>query len=240
MDDIRERTASFHVTRAKGDDDKLSLEGYAAVFGASTLISSVAGEFEEVIAPGAFRRSIAQKGARGIRLQFDHGRHPLLGSIPLGVIDELEEDERGLRVRATLTDNWLIAPVRDAIRDGSVDGMSFRFRVVDEDVDKDADPELRTVREVELFEVGPVVWPAYEQTSVGVRGREIAEALLDPELRVEIARALMADVGTSEGRAEAGTPDERAGDDGPSDEGTRRVLRPAEVLRALNEWEGSR
>ena len=238
---IRERTAAFDVTRADADaGGGLRLEGYAAVFGASTLIASAAGEFEEVIAPGAFTRTIQHKGPRGVRLQFDHGRHPLVGSIPLGVIDELAEDERGLRVRAQLTDSWLVAPVRDAIDAGAIDGMSFRFRVVEEDIDRDRDPERRTVREVELFELGPVVWPAYDQTTVGVRSRQIAAELLDPDLRAELARALMTDVGTSEEPAEVGTSDERAGDDGPSGEGTRRVLRPADVLRVLNQWEGSR
>lgn len=216
------RSATFTVTRADADDDGLTLEGYGAVFNTPTLINDWLGEFEEIIAPGAFAKTIRDKGPRGIRLQFDHGRHPLIGSIPLGVIEDLHEDSRGLFVRARLTDNWLVQPIRDAIRDGAVQGMSFRFRVIREEIDSDRDPELRTVREVELFEVGPVVWPAYEQTTVGVRAQEIARTLMDPTERAAVARALMS--GTSEDAARQGTSDEAAEgkDDAPPAEGTRR------------------
>lgn len=235
--DVRERTASFTVTR-QADGDGLSLEGYAAVFNQPTRIHDLFGEFDEVIAPGAFRRTIGQKGASGIRLQFDHGHHPLIGSIPLGSIDELQEDSRGLHVRASLTDNWLVQPVRDAIRDGAVDGMSFRFRVVREETDESVEPELRTVKEVELFELGPVVWPAYEQTTVGVRSRELVAALMDPEQRREVAQALL--VGTSAGRAHEGTPAGPAADDDPPPVGTRRGPDPSDVLRGVTIWEASR
>jgi hypothetical protein len=70
--------------------------------------------------------------------------------------------------------------------------MSFRFRIVDEDwqLSRSDDVEERTIRAVELYEIGPVVFPAYEQTSVGVRSRETLTALQDPEVRAEIARLL--------------------------------------------------
>lgn len=204
------REVDFTVTRTENDDDGLTLEGYAAVFNESTMIDSWEGKFSEQIAPGAFKRTIDRKGTRGIRLQFDHGHHPLIGSIPIGSIEELREDTRGLFVRARMHDNWMTQPVRDSIREGSVNGMSFRFRVVREDVDSSSEPEVRTVKEVELFELGPVVWPAYEQTSVGVRASEIARELADPEQRVAVARALL--VGTSDD--EDRTSGEPAADDG--------------------------
>jgi HK97 family phage prohead protease len=124
-------------------------------------------------------------------LQFDHGAHPLIGSIPLGRITSISEDDHGLRVKARLSDNWLVQPVRDAIRDGAISGMSFRFRIVDETWGRGNDGmEERTIREVELYEVGPVVFPAYEQTSVGVRTRQALSALSDQNVRDEIATIL--------------------------------------------------
>lgn len=236
---VFERTATFTVVRAEGDDDGLTLEGYGAVFNQPTLINDWLGEFEEIIAPGAFAKTIRDKGSRGIRLQFDHGRHPLIGSIPLGVIEDLHEDARGLFVRARLTDNWLIQPIRDAIRDGAVQGMSFRFRVIREEIDADRDPELRTVKEVELFEVGPVVWPAYEQTTVGVRAQEIARSLMDPDQRAAVARALMS--GTAEDAAPVGGTSEEAAernDDAPPETGTRRTPKhAAQLLRRIEHKE---
>jgi hypothetical protein len=57
-----------------------------------------------------------------------------------------------------------------------------------------------------LYEVGPVVLPAYEQTTVGVRSREIAALLSDPSARAELARALV-----------LGTPPDEAARTGTSD-----------------------
>lgn len=181
------RHAPFEVTRADDDGDGLTLEGYAAVFGSPTLINSWEGRFEEIIAKGAFARTIKAKTPI---LQFDHGAHPLIGSLPLGVIRQLREDDHGLFVRARLSDNWLVQPVRDAIKDGAVTGMSFRFAVPQngDDWNHDNDPPVRTIREVKLFELGPVVFPAYESTAVGVRARQVADALSDPEVRADLAR----------------------------------------------------
>ena len=120
------RSVPFEVTRAEDTaaGDGLTLEGYAAVFNRKTTIADYQGEFEEQIAPGAFRDSLAR---RTPVLMFEHGRHPLIGSMPLGRIEQAHEDTRGLFISARLSDNWLIQPVRDAVRDGAVNGMSFRF-----------------------------------------------------------------------------------------------------------------
>lgn len=191
MDLKTERTEEVRYCefRAADDPDGRTLEGYAAVFNAWTDITDRAGTYREQIAPGAFKRSLGQ---RTPVLQFDHGQHPLIGSLPLGSLSVLREDRNGLFVRAKLSDNWLIEPVRDAIRDGGITGMSFRFRVVDESWDGDE----RTIKEVELLELGPVVFPAYQQTSVAVRSLLGA---LDDETRAELVR-------------EFGAPAEQTGD----------------------------
>ncbi len=181
------RFAEFRASETR-DDDGLTLEGYAAVFGSPTLIDSWEGTFTEEIAPGAFKRSL---GIRTPLLQFDHGQHPLIGSIPLGVFRSIREDAHGLKVRARLSDNWLIQPVRDAIRDGAIRGMSFRFRVVRDRWERRDGMPHRIVDEVELYEAGPVVHPAYDDTTVGVRSRAALVALADPEARAEVARLLI-------------------------------------------------
>lgn len=197
------RSVAFELTRAAdGAGDGLTLEGYAAVFGDPTRIDSWEGKFDEVIARGAFAKTLKE---RTPVVQFDHGHHPMVGSIPIAAIEKLSEDDHGLHVRARLHDNWLTQPVRDAIASGAIDGMSFRFSVVKEQVDESGDVPLRTVQEVKLYELGPVVFPAYESTSVGVRSREVAALLADPDARAELARALV-----------LGTPDDTAAavDDG--------------------------
>lgn len=225
-DDL-ERSAAFDIIRADESDDGLTLEGYAAVFDSPTRIDSWEGEFDEQIARGAFRKSLRE---RTPRLQFDHGRHPLVGSIPIGVFTELGEDERGLHVLARLTDNWLVQPVRDAIAQGSIDGMSFRFSVVREewrDTDGklikaeelpqllwnpgDRGPLQRTLKEVKIAEAGPVVWPAYDNTSVGVRAKNMADAIgADEQLRRQLQRALALDTDPGDAIADPELRDEVA------------------------------
>jgi len=205
------RDVPFEVRSAHDTEDGLTLTGYAAVFNRSTMIDNYEGRFEERIRPGAFKRSI---NAKMPVLQFEHGRHPLLGSMPLGQITKLREDEHGLYVEARLADNWLIQPVRDAIASGAIDGMSFRFQVVRDSVDESGDMPVRTLEEVKLLELGPVVFPAYESTSVGVRSADLSPLFsLPQDDRHAIARALVlgtqpepASNGTSERPAES-TPD---------------------------------
>lgn len=225
------RSAPFEVIRADDDGDGLTLEGYAAVFNSPTRIDSWEGNFDEVIAPGAFKKALRE---RTPVLMFNHGQHPLIGDMPLGAIKSAREDSQGLHVVARLSDNWLIEPVRDAIRDGAVDGMSFRFSVVKDEWEqptrKGGVPK-RTLREVKVPELGPVVFPAYRDTSVGVRSQEVAGMLADPAFRAELARALL--LGTPEGAAREGTPDDAAAPQEPDSTTPRITQSQRNKARAL-------
>jgi phage head maturation protease len=114
------RTATFQLRASEdGSGDGLTIDGYAAVYDTPTRIDSWEGTFDEQIAFGAFRKSISE---RMPKLQFDHGYHPLIGSIPIGRWTDLSE-ERGLGLHTVgrLHDNWLVEPVRDAIAEESID-----------------------------------------------------------------------------------------------------------------------
>jgi HK97 family phage prohead protease len=232
------RQVDFTVT---GDDgDGLTLEGYGAVFNVPTRINSWEGEFDEVIAPGAFKRTIDRKGPKGIRLQFNHGQDQLFGGLPIGAIEELREDVNGLYVRARLHDNWHTKPIRDAIASGAIEGMSFRFIVHNEERDTSGDVERRLIREVELFEVGPVVWPAYPETTVGVRSGDANDpvkflaALLrgNPDVRSRLADELDDRLGpTNTPDARQGVPVTVPATGEPSADAPVRDL-PAEAKRA--------
>jgi HK97 family phage prohead protease len=212
-----QRTMPFSLERAAADPnaaegtDGLTLEGHAAVFDSPTLIDSWEGRFFEQVARGAFKKTFAE---RTPVLQFDHGHHPLIGSIPIGRIRMAKEDQQGAYVKARLHDNWLIQPVRDAIADESITGMSFRFTVVREEWKRQdgslitddnelmgilwagdpTDTPTRTLREIKVPELGPVVFPAYDNTDVGVRSGvttiDLGRLLADPSERKRLARAL--------------------------------------------------
>lgn len=183
-------TRSYRFTQLP-DSDGLTLEGYAAVFDNPTRIANAwEGDFTETIQRGAFARAV--RGTPPV-VQFDHGQHPLLGSIPIAALTSMREDDRGLFVSARIHDNWLTEPVRDAIKSGAIDGMSFRFRPATGGEDWDVTRENRTLTDVDVFELGPVVFPAYEGTEVSVRSRQFIEALQDTEVRHDLAVALLMD-----------------------------------------------
>jgi uncharacterized protein len=142
------------------------LSGYGATFGDWTLIHDKQGAFREQVAPGAFKRSLRE---RTPVLQFEHGGHAMIGTMPLGRFDVIREDPRGLHVEADLLDNWMVNPVRDALAAGALNGMSFRFSVDADKWTRGADGvEERTLLAVTLYETGVVVHPAYLSTSAKV------------------------------------------------------------------------
>lgn len=224
------RSATFTLTRAAktDDDDGLTFEGYAAVFDSPTIIESWEGNYEETIARGAFRKTLAE---RTPVLMFDHGTHPVVGDLPIGAISTIREDAHGLYVKARLAGNWLVEPVRDAIASGAIDGMSFRFQTLRDEwaVDPDGtDLPRRELREVRLFEVGPVVFPAYTATSASVRSA-MSAIVADQDLRTALAAAL--DTGTSGDAAPDGHLATDAATDGPPPPGTGRTRQERQTRR---------
>ena len=232
MESVRE--APFTLVRSDDEpSDGLTLDGFGAVFNRMTVIDSWEGRFRERIAPGAMKRSFRETPPR---IQFDHGRHPLIGSIPIASLVRVAEEvhpelapEGGARIIGRVFDNWLMQPVRDAIAAGAIDGMSFRFSVVREswqyadgrpirnddelamELERtwreqvpDDDLPIRTLKELKVPEMGPVVWPAYQDTSVGIRSQVIDLSRLDdPETKRLLARAVfIADTVERDGAAQ--------------------------------------
>lgn len=159
--------------RTDGDSDSGgpgTLVGYAAMFNQRTVIDSWEGKFEEQIAPGAFRKTLDERGSR-IKVLFNHGFDPSIGEKPLGRAAVQEEDDIGLRVEVPLDDTSYNRDLAQSIRSGALDGMSFRFSVIRDHWDDSGDMDVRTLQEVRLYEYGPVTFPAYEATTVGVRTR---------------------------------------------------------------------
>lgn len=178
-------------TRGRDSSDGRTLEGYAAVFNSPTRIAAVGGDFDEVISPGAFGRSIR---SRMPVLQFEHGRDPRIGAAPIGSIEDLSEDSTGLHVRARLFDHPDIERVRQGIAARAITGMSFRFQVTDGGdrwERRAGSVDLRTVGDADVHELGPVVFPAYDTTTVSVRS---LLAQLGPEEHRALLRELAYDL----------------------------------------------
>lgn len=188
-----------------------TLEGYAAVFNEDTLIDSWEGHFVERLAPGAFSKTLKDRGEQ-VKVLFNHGFDPQIGDKPLGKPRKMEEKVRGLWVEVPLDDTSYNRDLVASLRSGALDGMSFRFSVVREEIDESDDVPVRTLREVKLYEFGPVTFPAYEATTAGVRARDAYQAwrTAHPKSSTEEVEPDPADVAESTSEETDDTPPEEA------------------------------
>lgn len=202
MKNIERRTASQKVEVRSTEGEPKKIVGYAAVFNTETVIRSSGVSFREIIAPGAFRSVLAGGGVDVLSL-FNHSEDFVLGRTTSGTL-KIYEDEIGLRYEvsppATRQD------VIESLERGDITGSSFGFipkaeadgGVVWTRASKAGDLPLRTVRDVDyLRDVGPVTFPAFDDTTAEVRSQaEIASrAVADddtPEETAEEAAAMAA------------------------------------------------
>lgn len=146
------------------------LVGLAAPYESETRI----GEFREVIARGAFTRTLSE--SRDILALCDHDPAKVLGRTRSGTL-ELRETVRGLEFRLQLPETTIGRDLRELASRGDLGGVSFGFRAVRDSWEGD----LRTLHEVELHEISIVsAWPAYPDTTVALRSRPIAMRWIDP------------------------------------------------------------
>ena len=159
-----------------GDEDMPTLRGHFAVFNEWTEINSLfEGNFMERFAPGAFDKTIAEQ-RDAIRVLFQHGHDPVIGDKPLGAIEALSTDSKGVAYEVPLLDTSYNRELLPGLK-ADLYGASFRFRVMREEIadapeTSDFNPQgipERTVKEAQVFEFGPVTFPAYDSATAGVR-----------------------------------------------------------------------
>lgn len=160
------------------DTGGLSFSGHAAVFNSPTDI----GPFREQVAPGAFKATI-KPDRTDVRLLFNHNPDSVMARTTNGSL-ALSEDATGLLAEADLDPSDVdVQRLLPKLRSGNVSQMSFGFRVIKDDWSEPDDDgrQLRTLKEVQLFDVSAVTFPAYDDTDVALnsiaRGAlEVAEA----------------------------------------------------------------
>jgi HK97 family phage prohead protease len=212
-----------------GDTDILgTVFGHFSVFDTWYEVNSWwEGNFMERVVRGAFVKTFTERRTQ-IVSAFDHGMDPTIGDKVLGPFDELKEDKTGGYYEISLLDTSYNRDLAPALRRGLY-GASFRFQVIrdewnDEPGISDDNPKglpERTIKEVRLFEVGPVTYPASPAATAGMRSlTDVYYERLrsrDPE-RVETlaerARGLRTPTGTPVGAAPA--PDAPASTGHPS------------------------
>lgn len=159
------RSFDFEVRAAK---DRM-IEGYAAVFNQRT---NRLGWFDEQVAPGAFSNSI-RSTEHDIMALWNHNSDIPLGSRDAGALT-LFEDSTGLgfSLRTDQTQWGEFAHAK--IADKTIRKMSFGFATITDEWNTENRKELRTLLEVDLFEISPVSFAAYSGTSVEARSVEDA------------------------------------------------------------------
>ncbi|MED1299822.1 peptidase U35 [[Bacillus thuringiensis] serovar konkukian] len=167
-------TRTFDITklstRDATEEQPSKITGYAAVFNSKTTIG---GWFDEVIEPGAFARSLSENG--DIRALFNHNWDNVLGRTKSGTL-RLEEDEKGLKFEIELPNTSVGRDLAESMSRGDINQCSFGFWITEENWDYSVEPALRTIKEVELYEISVVSIPAYDDTEASlVRGKEIGK-----------------------------------------------------------------
>ncbi|WP_272513680.1 HK97 family phage prohead protease [Bacillus cereus] len=169
-------TRTFDITklstRDATEEQPSKITGYAAVFNSKTTIG---GWFDEVIEPGAFARSLSENS--DIRALFNHNWDNVLGRTKSGTL-RLEEDEKGLKFEIELPNTSVGRDLAESMSRGDINQCSFGFWITEENWDYSVEPALRTIKEVELYEISVVSIPAYDDTEVSlVRSKEIGKEI---------------------------------------------------------------
>ena len=148
------------------DEDKNygTFEGYGSVFGNKDLGN-------DVIESGAFAKSLKRRKPQNVKLLYQHK-----SDMPIGVFDEIREDDHGLVVKGRLAlKTQAGAEAYELLKMGALDGLSIGFRVNPKEVSYDKRGNKRIIKEVDLMEVSLVTFPMNPQATVrSVKGEEIS------------------------------------------------------------------
>lgn len=163
---------------ARTGDTTGHLEGYAATF--NTLSKALPQGFKEKISPMAFSRALAEK--QDVLAKYNHAENSIpLGRTKSGTL-KLATDSKGLKFDIALDPNQVAhRDLWQAVRRGDIADCSFAFAVNGdgEDWEDGDDCPVRTLKDVNLFDVSVVNHPAYPGTSVSARAMDFASRFLD-------------------------------------------------------------
>lgn len=158
--------------RIERNESGTKIIGYAAKF---ERMSHSLGAFKEVIKPGFFKRALEQQG--DIFALFNHDDNYILGERNAQTL-RLIEDSVGLRYEIDAPNTGMINDmVISPIERGEIKGSSFGFSVNSDGYEWDNSQSEMTRILLDsgcsrLFDVGPVTFPAYPDTSAAVRSLE--------------------------------------------------------------------
>ena len=159
--------------RLDAEDSKTAI-GFASVFydGSPGTEFSLGGGVTERIMSGAFDRAILEDD---VRVLFNHDPSLILGRTSAGTAS-LRVLNEGLEYRVQLPDTGTGRDVAAHLGSGNISGSSFGFSVLQDDWSTEGGENIRSIRDVRLYDVGPVTYPAYTGTTATLRSVVLTDA----------------------------------------------------------------
>lgn len=178
-------TRSYNLELRADENEQGVIEGVPIVFGKETIINDCFGQYKEIID----RSALDKTDLKDVRLFVNHDTDKITlarskngkGTMSL----EVKEDGVHIRAKLDIENNTEAKNLYSAIKRGDMDGMSFMFRVNDDEwVDLDKDVPTRTIKGISIVhEVSVVNFPAYKDTSVSARSSQENETSVLEEAR---------------------------------------------------------
>lgn len=151
-------------------------EGYASLFGKIDL-------GKDIILPGAFQQSLRRKGAKGIKMLFQHDPNE-----PIGIWLDIKEDRLGLYVKGRLMQDVARArEVHSLMQAGALDGLSIGFRTLEGH--RDSKTGIRRLKKIDLWEISIVTFPMQTEARVQSVKNKYPGHLAEKQLLKTIQRA---------------------------------------------------
>jgi uncharacterized protein len=163
---IRDFKTKFTITRAEENDAENVIEGYFALYEQETELFK---NTYEIISRGAFDNTIKND----VRALWNHNTQFVLGRSKNGSL-QLRADEKGLFGTIKLPKTQYAEDLYELVKRGDIDQASFGFNILDEDLEELSNGGYRwRMKDIDLHEISVVTFPAYENTTVHARSKQI-------------------------------------------------------------------
>lgn len=152
-----------------GEGGTVEFDGIASVVDTPYVVRDAFGEFSETMAKGAFNKTLKERD--DVRLLVNHTGVPVARTKSKTLKLSATPDLRAVAPSLD-PDNPTVQELRSAMRRGDLDQMSIGFRVTRQEWNEDYTE--RHIREVQLFDVSVVTFPASPTTTASIRALDDA------------------------------------------------------------------
>lgn len=158
-------------TEFKADMNENTFEGYASYFNNKDAYS-------DIVVKNAFKKTIVENRKR-IKVLWQHNVYE-----PIGLPEHMEEDSKGLFVKARIVETDVGKKAMTLLREGVINEMSIGYRVVKEEYDREQ--KTRMLKELKLMEFSLVTFGANDKARVtNVKFENLLDELKDGEIRLD-------------------------------------------------------